>query len=90
MRLSSPISGDIEGTTIVSISWLLEGPLTVVIEGNKSTDHETARNRETGETNLVIIYPEQEKDTIITGTNKLAEFAYSVSVPLAALGAVIV
>ena len=84
MRLSFPILGDTEGTTIVSISWLLEGPLTVVIEGNKSRDHETARNRETGETNLVIIYPEQENDTILTGTNKLVELAYSVSVPLAA------
>ncbi len=69
MRLSFPISGDIEGTTIVSISWLLEGPLTVVMDGKEFTDYETSANQETGETNLVIIHPSGAHDFVITGTN---------------------
>ena len=60
-----------EGTTTVPISWLLEGPLTVVMDGNEFTNYETTANQETGETNLVIIHPDGHHDSVITGTNIL-------------------
>jgi hypothetical protein len=60
------------------------------MEGNESTDQDTATNQETGETNLIIIYPVRENDTVITRTNNLPKFAYSVSLLLVALGGVIV
>ena len=46
-------------------------------------------NQETGETNLVIIHPERDHDIVITGTNIVLEFLYSISILLAALGGVI-
>ena len=72
------------------ISWLLEDPLTVVMDGNEFTNYETTANQETGETNIVIIHPEGDHDIVITGTNIVPEFSYSVSILLAAMGAVIV
>jgi hypothetical protein len=74
----------------VPISWLLEGPLTVVMDGNEFTNYETTANQETGETNLVIIHPDGHHDSVITGTNIVLEFPYSVSILLATLGVVIV
>ena len=72
------------------ISWLLEGPLTLVMDVNEFTNYETTANQETGETNLVIIHPDGDYDSRIIGTNILPEFPYSVSILLAAPGAVIV
>ena len=68
-QLSFSISGDVEGSTTMPISWLLEGPLTVVMDGNEFTDYETSANQETGETNVVIIHPPGAHDFVITGTN---------------------
>lgn len=90
MQLSFAISGDVEGTTTLPISWLLEGPLTIVMDGNEFTDYETSANQETGKTNLVIIHPEGDHDIVITGTNIVPEFLYSISILLAGLGGVIV
>lgn len=72
------------------ISWLLEGPLTVVMDGNEYTNYEITANQETGEMNLVIIHPQGDHDSVITGINILPQFPYSVSILLAALGGVIV
>jgi hypothetical protein len=58
--------------------------------GNEFTDYETTANQETGETNLMIIHPEGDHDIVITGTNIVPEFPYSVSILLPALGGVIV
>jgi hypothetical protein len=80
----------VEGTTTVPISWLLEGSLTVVMDCNKFTNYETTANQEIGETNLVIIHPDGHKNSVITGTNIVPEFPYSISILLATLGAVIV
>lgn len=79
-----------EGTTIVPISGLLEGSLTVVTDCNEFTNYETTANQEIGETNLVIIHPDGHHDSVITGTNIVPEFPYSISILLATLGAVIV
>jgi hypothetical protein len=80
----------VEGITIVPISWLLECPLTVVMDGNEFTNYGTTANQETGEMDLVIIHPDGHHDSVITGTNIVPEFPYSASILLAALGAVIV
>ena len=91
MPLSFSISsGDVEGTPTVPISWLVEGPLTVVMYGNEFTHYETTANQETDETNLMIIHPEGDHDLLITGTNIVPGFLYSISILLAALGGVIV
>jgi hypothetical protein len=58
----------------VPISWLLEGPLNVVMDGNKFTNCETTANQEIGETNLVIIHPDEDYDSVIAGTNIISNF----------------
>jgi hypothetical protein len=60
----------------------------VVMDGNEFTDYETPANQETGETNLVIIHPDGDHDIVITRTNIVPEFLYSISIRLAALGGV--
>jgi hypothetical protein len=60
------------------------------MDGNGFADYETPANQETGETNLVIIHPDGDHDIVITGTNIVPEFPYSISILLAALGGVIV
>lgn len=90
MKLSFLISGDVEETTTVPISWLLEGPLITVTDGNEFTDYETIANQETGETNLLIIHPEGDRDIVITGTTVVSEFPYLISILLTALGGVII
>ena len=79
-----------ERTTTVPLSWLLEGPLSFVMDGNGFTNYETTANQETVETNLVIIHPDGHHDSVITGTNIVPEIPYSVSILLATLGPVIV
>jgi hypothetical protein len=56
----------VEGTTTVPISWLLEDPLTLVMDVNEFINYETTANQETGETNLVIIHPDGDHDSRIT------------------------
>jgi hypothetical protein len=58
----------------VPISWLLEDPLTVVMDGNEFTNYETTANQETGETNLVIIHHDGDHDNVITETNIVPDF----------------
>lgn len=60
------------------------------MDGNGFTDYNNQANQETGETNLVIIHPDGDHDTVITGTNIVPEFLYSISILLATLGRVIV
>jgi hypothetical protein len=61
-----------------------------VTDGNGFADYETPANQQTGETNLAIIHPDVDHDIVITGTNIVPEFPYSISILLAALGGVIV
>ena len=71
------------------ISWLVEDPLTVMMDGNEFTDYETTANQETDGTNLMSIHPEGDRDLLITGTNIVLEFSYSISILLVALVGVI-
>lgn len=73
-----------EGTPTVPLSWLVEDPLTVVMDGNEFTHYETTANQETDGTNLIIIHPEGDHDLLITGTNIVLEFPYSISILLVA------
>jgi hypothetical protein len=60
------------------------------MDGNEFTDYETRANQDIGETNLVIIYSDEDHDDVRTGTNIVPKFPYSVSVLLDALCGVIV
>lgn len=82
--LSFTVDGEdgTEGTTEIVISSVLEGPYTVMIDGEVATDVEESTVEATGETTLTISYTHSTHDVTVTGTNVVPEF------PVAALGAI--
>jgi len=87
-QLSFAMSGASAGMTSMPISWLLEGPYTVMID-NEVTDHDIWENPATGETMLMFTHDEKDHDIEITGTNVVPEFPYAVLVLLVAIGTII-
>lgn len=80
-----------EGVTTISISSLLEGPYIVTVDGEQTTDYGVYKNQETGETTLTMVYDEGMHETVITGTNVVPEFPFSIFLLVAAvMSAVIV
>jgi hypothetical protein len=69
------------GTTEISIGKMLEGPYTVTIDGQATTDFEVA-NEASAEAVMTITYTHSEHDVEVTGTNVVPEF------PAIALGAI--
>jgi hypothetical protein len=82
--LSFTVDGEdgTEGTTEIIISSVLEGPYTVMIDGEVTTNVEESTVEATGETMLTISYTHSTHDVTVTGTNVVPEF------PVAVLGAV--
>jgi hypothetical protein len=82
--LSFTVDGEdgTEGTTEIVISSVLEGPYTVMIDGEVATNVEESTVEATGETMLTISYTHSTHDVTVTGTNVVPEF------PVAALGAI--
>ncbi|WP_415280803.1 hypothetical protein [Candidatus Nitrososphaera sp. FF02] len=82
--LSFTVDGEdgTEGTTEIIISSVLEGPYTVMIDGEVATNVEESTVEATGETMLTISYTHSTHDVTVTGTNVVPEF------PVAVLGAV--
>jgi hypothetical protein len=70
-----------EGTTEIEIGKMLEGPYTVTIDGQATTDFEVA-NEGSVDAVMTISYSHSERDITITGTQVVPEF------PVVALGAV--
>lgn len=72
-----------EGTTIISIASILEGPYVVSLDGQVIEEGVTnARDETTSETLLVISYQNSVHDIVITGTQVVPEF------PLPFVGAI--
>ncbi|HEY8140542.1 MAG TPA: hypothetical protein VIE86_05610 [Nitrososphaera sp.] len=70
-----------EGTTEIEIGKMLEGPYTVTIDGQATTNFEVA-NEGSVDAVMTITYTHSEHDIEITGTQVVPEF------PIVALGAV--
>lgn len=83
-QISFTVSGDdgTEGTTIIPISTVLEGPYTVTIDGKVTTDFETIEANE--ETSIKLTYHHSSMDVTITGTQVVPEFSTIATLVLAA------
>ena len=68
------------GKTEIAIGKMLEGPYTVTVDGQATTDFEVT-NEGTAEAVMTISYTHSEREVTITGTSVVPEF------PVAALGA---
>jgi hypothetical protein len=82
-RVSFTVDGEdgTTGTTEIEIGKMLEGPYTVAIDGQATTDFEVA-NEGSAEAVLTVSYTHSEHDVDITGTNVVPEF------PAVAIGAI--
>ncbi len=82
-RLTFKVDGEdgTEGTTEISVGRVLEGPYTVTIDGQATTDFEVT-NTVSGEAMLTVSYTHSTHDVAVTGTNVVPEF------PIVAIGAI--
>jgi hypothetical protein len=62
-----------EGTTEIPIGQVLEGPYTVMIDGQATTNFEVA-NEGTADAVITISYTHSAHDITVTGTNVVPEF----------------
>jgi hypothetical protein len=70
-----------QGTTVIPIGKVLEGPYTVAIDGQSTTNFEVT-NEGTSNAMLKVMYTHSTHDITVTGTNVVPEF------PLVAIGAI--
>ena len=84
--LSFTVDGDTgtEGTTEISIGDVLEGPYTVTIDGQATTNFEETVSA-SGEVMLKISYTHSTRNVDVTGTNVVPEFPVAVIGVIAAL-----
>lgn len=82
-RLSFQVDGEdgTEGTTEISIGRVLEGPYTVTIDGQATTDFEVT-SAASAEAMLTVSYTHSAHDVAVTGTNVVPEF------PVVVIGAI--
>ena len=84
--LSFTVDGETgtEGTTEITIGDVLEGPYTVTIDGQITTDFEETVSA-SGEAMLTISYTHSTRDVDVTGTNVVPEFPVAVIGVIAAI-----
>jgi hypothetical protein len=87
-RVSFRVSGmsGTNGSALVPISRVLEGPYSVMIDGMPTTDFGEIRNDTSAETSVRINYSHSVHAITITGTNVVPEFP----LPILALGAFVI
>ncbi|MGI0014242.1 MAG: hypothetical protein ACREBU_12505, partial [Nitrososphaera sp.] len=88
-RVTFKVDGDTgtAGRTEISIGRILEGPYTVAIDGETTSDFDVIQAEASGETIIKISYTHSTRDVAITGTNVVPEFPFStVGVIAATLG----
>ncbi|MGI0014329.1 MAG: hypothetical protein ACREBU_12940 [Nitrososphaera sp.] len=91
-RVSFTVDGETgtSGTTEIDIGTMLNGPYTVTIDGQATTDFEVT-NEGTADAVMTISYTHSEHDVMITGTSVVPEFPIVFLGTIAAvIGAVIV
>lgn len=83
-RLSFTVDGEdgTNGLTIVGVDAVLEGPYTVMIAGEATSNFVVAQDEATGQRMIEVSYTHSEHDIVITGTNVVPEF------PLPVVGAI--
>lgn len=89
-QLSFTVSGEFGGTTSAPISWLLEGPYTVMMDGAEVTNYDTSENSETGEITLRLFHSDGTHDVVVTGTNVVPEFPYAIFILFAAISTAVI
>lgn len=85
-RLSFKVDGETgtDGATEISIGTVLEGPYTVTIDGQATTDFEVT-NTPSGEAMIMISYTHSVHDVTVTGTSVVPEFPAHVIGAIAAI-----
>jgi hypothetical protein len=71
-----------DGLTIVGVDAVLEGPYTVTIDGEATSNFVVSQDEASGQSMVEIGYTHSEHDIVITGTNVVPEF------PLPVVGAI--
>jgi hypothetical protein len=89
-QLSFTLSGGAaEGITWMPISWLVEGPYTVVMNATDVSDYSSSENPETGGTTLTFVHSNGTYDVTITGTNVVPELPYSLFILFALISVIV-
>jgi hypothetical protein len=75
-RISFNVTGayGTQGTSVVHVGNILQGPYTVTFDGTPITDFGLLTNQATGETSIQITYHHSTHTIVITGTNVIPEF----------------
>lgn len=77
-QLSFTLSGGAAGgITSMPISWLVEGPYTVMINDTAMADYDMSNNPETDETSITLMHSDSTYDVTVTGTSVVPEFPHS-------------
>lgn len=90
-QLSFTLSGGAAGgITAMPISWLVEGPYTLMMDSTEVTDYGTSKNPEMGETTLTFLHRDGTHDVTIIGTSVVPEFPYSFFILFALISAIMI
>jgi hypothetical protein len=75
-RISVRVAGQdgTDGTMIIAVNKVLEGPYTVTIDGQATSNFVVAQDDATGQKSVEISYKHSVHDIVITGTNVVPEF----------------
>jgi len=90
-RISFRATGEdgTKGVTVVTIGQVLEGPYTVMVDGNVVTDFKTTETAE-GQTEIEVTYDHSTREISITGTQVVPEFPVSMLIMGIAIATIIV
>jgi hypothetical protein len=82
--------GSSEGTAVVPIGKLLEGPYLVHVDGIATADFETERYAQSNETYITLTYPRDVHSIVITGSRTVPEFTGPILLSAAALALAVI
>jgi len=90
-RISFRATGEdgTKGVTVVTIGQVLEGPYTVMVDGNVVTDFKTTETAE-GQTEIEVTYDHSTREISITGTQVVPEFPVTMLIMGIAIATMIV
>lgn len=78
------------GSALVPISKMLEGPYNVMLDDKPITDFETIENDTSGETHIKLSYSHSVHTITITGTSVVPEFSFPMIALIVALGSMVI
>ncbi len=91
-QISFRVSGfaGTNGSALIPVSKVLEGPYNVMLDDKPITDFETIENDTSGETRIKLSYSHSVHTITITGTSVVPEFSFPMIALIVALGTVII